>query len=277
MIELQDVSYVYPERTETALKNINLSIKPSEFVAVVGRNGSGKTTLARMLNGLFKPLSGTVLVDGLNTLNAQDNLLIKRKVGLVMSVPDNQIVGNTVEEDIAFGPENLGLTSQEIKIRVDRALHLVGMEAYRNFPPYVLSGGQKQKVCIASLLAMEPEYMILDEPTVMVGPEEIRQLVEIVTDLHNAIGMGVIWITHNLEEVFLADRILVLQAGRLLQDVPTAELLPQFDLLLELGIQPLEITEIINELNHRGDYAISPAIIDMETLAEYICRLKLKI
>lgn len=277
MIQVINASYRYPGNNQFALDNINLNIGNHDFVAIMGRNGSGKSTLARLLNGLLLPFNGSVIVEGLNSQSPQDSYQIKKKVGLVMSVPDNQIVAGTVEEDVAFGPENLGLSSAEIRARVDVALDLVGMSEYRHYPPELLSGGQKQRICIAGLLAMQPQYMVFDEPVAMLDPVEQLEIIKILRNLHQEQGLSIILITHSMVEAINANRIVVLKQGQIMGDFSSVEMATNCQQLLEWGIEPLEISMIIEHLNTLQKHKISTSIIELEELVEILCHSKSKI
>lgn len=276
MIQVKNLSFQYPGNNVLALKDINLHIAGNDFIAIMGRNGSGKSTLARLLNGLLTPVKGTVIVDGMDSLDRSHNKAVKKKVGLVMSVPDNQIVAGTVEEDIAFGPENLGLPAEEIKKRVDDALSLVGMTEYRHYPPDMLSGGQKQRVCIAGLLAMQPDYMVLDEPVAMLDPAEQIGIIKILRNLHDELKLAVVLITHSMAEAIHADRIVVLKQGQVVRDDSSVNIARDYQGLLDLGIEPLEISSVIHHINSLTDQKIDPAIVDVEDLVNTLCHSKCK-
>ncbi|HEX3010941.1 MAG TPA: ATP-binding cassette domain-containing protein, partial [Syntrophomonadaceae bacterium] len=195
MIKLQDVSYYYSGAACPAIDSVSLTIEQGEFIAVMGRNASGKSTLARLLNGLLTPRMGQVTVDGLDTRDRNAVKSIRKKVGLLFPDPDDQIISNLVEEDVAFGPENIGLSSQQIRYRVDTALAKVSMEDFAKYPPYLLSGGQKQRVCIAGILAVQPQYMVLDEPAAMLDPHGRKQVMETLCKLNREEGMALVWLT----------------------------------------------------------------------------------
>jgi energy-coupling factor transport system ATP-binding protein len=272
MIKLNNVTFSYPGQEKAVLKAIDLSIAEHGFVAIMGLNGSGKSSLARLMNGLLLPAEGSVTVDGLDTRDRASNLAVKRKVGLVMSVPDNQIVAGAVEDDVAFGPENLGLPSFEIRRRVDRALAWVGMSAYRRADPFSLSGGQKQRVCIAGMLAMEPDYMIFDEPVTMLDAKEQLEIIALLKRLYAEKRRAVILITHNLQEAAMADRLVVLHQGAVALDGATRSVAARHDDLSRLGIEPLEATSVIHELARAGFSGLKPALSPDEAVEE-ICRL----
>ena len=219
-IELKGVSYSYPIKegyNVKALKNVSLAIDKGEFVALVGMNGSGKSTLAKLLNGLFTPTDGEVIIDGLSTLDENNTFEIRKKAGMVFQNPDNQMVATIIEDDVAFGPENIGVPREEIIERVNYALEAVGMSEYRTRTASKLSGGQKQRIAIAGVLAMRPDILILDESTSMLDPNGRKEIMDIARKLNDA-GITVINITHNMEEAVLADRIVVLRKGRIAMD-----------------------------------------------------------
>lgn len=212
LVELREVEFRYQGMDEPALKGIDLSIEPGEFVVIIGGNGSGKSTLAKLLNVLLLPTSGEVIIDGLNTADDKNLWEIRQRVGMVFQNPDNQLVATMVEDDVAFGPENLGIPGPEIRTRVDRALKMVGMEGYQRFAPHKLSGGQKQRVAIAGIIAMEPSCIVLDEPTAMLDPQGRKEVMDTVQFL-NRKGITIIHITHFMEEAALADRVFVMNEG----------------------------------------------------------------
>jgi len=270
MISIRDLTYFYPEEDLPALKNISLDIRENEFLVILGRNGSGKSTLARLLNGLLLPSQGKVEVDGWNTADANQIQLIRQRVGLLFSNPDNQLISNQVEEDVAFGPENLGLNTAEIRRRVNDSLRLVSMESYKNSAPAFLSGGQKQKIAIAGVMAMKPRYLVLDEALSMIDPRGKREIMESIRSLHKNEGVAVIMITHDLEEAREADRVVVLEEGEVKNISTPEELFPGHASLLALGLAPLEISHIIAEINRQG-ILLSTDILDMDKLVEEIC------
>ncbi|MDD3879765.1 MAG: energy-coupling factor transporter ATPase [Syntrophomonas sp.] len=271
MISLRNMTYFYPGEELPALKNINLDVGENEFLVILGRNGSGKSTLARLLNGLLLPIQGKVEVDGWNTADADKLQLIRQRVGLLFSNPDNQLISNQVEEDVAFGPENLGLKRSEIRQRVSDSLQQVSMEAYRKAAPAFLSGGQKQKVAIAGVMAMKPRYLVLDEALSMIDPRGKSEIIESIRCLHKNKGVSLIMITHDLEEARGADRVVVLGEGEVKAISTPGELFPLRRLLLALGLEPLEISNIIEEINSRG-ISFGRNILEMDKLVEEICR-----
>lgn len=246
MIKAENLSFTY-ENGRKALKNVNLHIKKGEYIAILGHNGSGKSTLARHFNGLFVPSEGSVKVNGMDTKSDEYIVKIRQLVGMVFQNPDNQIVSAVVEEDIAFGPENLGIPSEEIRCRVRESLKKVGMEGYEKNAPHMLSGGQKQKIAIAGVLAMKPCCIVLDEPTAMLDPKGRRDLMRVLTDLHND-GITVVQITHNMEEAIMAKRIVVMNEGEISIDTTPAKLFRDIDRLRTMGLEPPQITKLMVRL-----------------------------
>lgn len=220
MISFEDVHFWYGDEEETeatsVLRGISWTLHKGEFVVLLGRNGSGKSTLAKHCNGLLLPKKGSVFVDGMDTKDPSVLWEVRRRVGLVFQNPDNQLVATTVEEDVAFGPENLGLPPEEIRKRVDEALERVGMAEYKKREPHTLSGGQKQRVAIAGVLAMRPKYLVLDEATAMLDPEGRQELLQLLQELRQEVG--ILHITHNVEEALLADRVLIIDEGRIVAE-----------------------------------------------------------
>ena len=240
------------EGSVEVLHGIDLAIEKGSFVAVLGHNGSGKSTLARHFNAIARPAGGHVYVKGMDTLDQELVMEIRRTVGLVFQNPDNQIVASVVEDDVAFAPENLGLPSAEIRERVDEALRAVGMYEFKDRAPHLLSGGQKQRVAIAGILAMRPECIVLDEPTAMLDPSGRREVLEAVHRLCRESGMTVVLITHHMSEAIPADRVIVLSDGELVMDGTPAEVFARVDELRALGLAVPETTELIYELNAEG-------------------------
>ena len=251
IIEIKNVTYNYieDEVEYTAVDNVSLDIKQGSFTVILGHNGSGKSTLAKMMNGLNKPSLGEITVDGMNTKDEQTELLIKRKVGMVFQNPDNQLVASIVEEDVAFGPENLGLEPKVIRERVDEALKSVGMYEFKNSTPHHLSGGQKQRIAIAGMIAMQPECLILDEPTAMLDPKGRAEIVETILRLNKEKGMTVVLITHYMEEAERADRVLVMNDGKFIADGTPKEIFKNVSLLKSVGLDVPQTTELLYELN----------------------------
>ncbi|MDD2620263.1 MAG: energy-coupling factor transporter ATPase [Syntrophomonadaceae bacterium] len=273
MIAVRNASYCYPDEGQFALKRISLDIKEKEILGVIGRNASGKSTLARLLNGIIIPVNGQVEVDGLDSAVPENIELIRQKVALLQSEPDNQLVSNIVEEDVAFGPENLGLESNEIRKRVDTALQMVSMEDYAKYPPYLLSGGQKQRVCIAGMLAMQPKYMILDEPTTMLDPQGKKDVRRTLAKLKQEQSLSIIVISHDFDELLQTDRLVIIDQGEIILEGNSRDLLVQMDVLRSVGLKGLEITRLIEEINKSG-YGIAKNILNANRLVEELCRLK---
>ena len=252
IIRVEDLHYTYPGDEVETLHGLDLEIAEGSFVAVLGHNGSGKSTLAKLMNAILLPTSGKVFVDGIDTADEERLLDIRRTVGMVFQNPDNQIVANVVEDDVAFAPENLGVPSAEIRRRVDDALKTVGMYEYRLHAPHLLSGGQKQRVAIAGVLAMQPRCVVLDEPTAMLDPVGRREVVATVTRLCREKGMTVVLITHHMSECVGADRLVVMSEGRIAADGTPREVFSQVELLRKEGLSVPATTELIYELRHDG-------------------------
>lgn len=270
LIELKNVSYRY--RETIALANLSLQVNSGEFLAIIGPNGSGKSTLAQHLNGLLLPTEGEVLVDGISTTKADSDQIweIRRQVGMVFQNPDNQLVATTVEEDVAFGPENLGLPSTQIRERVDWALSQVGMSHLSRAEPHKLSGGQKQRVAIAGVLAMKPKCIVLDEPTAMLDPQGRLEVWETLGGLQKQ-GISIILVTHFMEEAAMAQRILVLSQGRVALCGSPQEVFSQGEELTGLGLELPQIAELSHELRKSG-IPVPSHIITPEALVGWLCK-----
>lgn len=253
MIEARQVTYEYRAgaRTAPALSGVDISVEPGRLVVVCGRNGSGKSTLARLLNGLALPRSGSVSVDGMFTSDSEHAWEIRRRVGLVQQNPDNQIVGALVEEDVAFGPENLGVPRAEMRERVSEALATVGLTGLERREPHSLSGGQKQRLAIAGALAMLPDYLVLDEPTAMLDPEGRADVLTTLTALRER-GVGIMHITHHLEDAAAADAVVVLDEGRVAYAGSPQELLGRPDLIAEMGLTTPPMGTLVHALRDAG-------------------------
>ena len=252
IIKTEDLHFTYEGDELETLHGVNLEIEEGSFVAVLGHNGSGKSTLAKLFNGILLPTGGRVLVDGIDTSDEERVLEVRRTVGLVFQNPDNQIVANVVEDDVAFAPENLGVESAEIRRRVDDALKTVGMYEYRLHAPHLLSGGQKQRVAIAGVLAMRPRCIVLDEPTAMLDPVGRREVISTVTRLCREQGITVVLITHHMSECVGADRLVVMSEGRIVADGAPREVFSQVELLKREGLSVPATTELIYELDAEG-------------------------
>ena len=252
VIQIQDISYTYPEAQTPALDGLTFDLYPGTFTAVLGANGCGKSTLAKHLNAILLPSGGRVLVRGMDTSVPENLIPIRRRVGMVFQNPDNQIVANVVEDDVAFAPENLGVDPEEIRHRVDGALRHVGMYEYRLHAPHLLSGGQKQRIAIAGVLAMQPEVLVLDEPTAMLDPRGRREVVDTVEALCRSDGITVVLITHHMDEAARADRVVLMDRGRIVMDGAPREIFPQVEALQRLRLDVPESTALIHALNAAG-------------------------
>ena len=256
MINVEHLAYSYPGVDDTpgvaVFEDLNLSIEAGTFVAILGSNGCGKSTLAKHFNSILLPTGGKVWVCGLDTADEEQLMAVRRNVGMVFQNPDNQIVANVVEEDVAFGPENLGVASPEIRRRVDQALKQVGMSHYALHAPHLLSGGQKQRIAIAGVIAMQPKCIVLDEPTAMLDPRGRREVVETVSRLNKEKGITVILITHHMDEAAQADRVVVLHKGKVKADGTPKEVFTQVELLHSIGLAAPETVELCWELNKQG-------------------------
>ena len=256
IISVEDLAYAYPGLDDQpgvqVFENLNLQVEQGSFVAVLGSNGCGKSTLAKHFNSILLPTGGKVWVCGMDTLDENKLIAIRRSVGMVFQNPDNQIVANVVEEDVAFGPENLGVASPVIRQRVDNALKQVGMYDYREHAPHLLSGGQKQRVAIAGVIAMEPKCIVLDEPTAMLDPRGRREVMETVSRLNREKGITVVLITHHMDEAAQAQRVVVLHKGHVAADGTPKEVFSQVELLHNIGLAAPETVELCYELNTQG-------------------------
>lgn len=274
IIELKNVSYEYSNADEenvayTAVRNLSLNIERGSFTVILGHNGSGKSTLAKMLNGLYKPTKGDVLVDGINTKTEATEIEVKRKVGMVFQNPDNQLISSIVEEDVAFGPENLGLDPKEIRKRVDESLKAVGMYEFKNSTPHHLSGGQKQRIAIAGMIALRPDCLILDEPTAMLDPKGRAEIVDTVMKLNKEKGITVVLITHYMEEAENADRVLVMNDGVIIADGTPKEIFKNVEMLKGVGLDVPQTTELLYALNKNG-MAVPTNVLSVEETAQVI-------
>ena len=260
------------EEVKRAIDGLDLDIKKGDFVAVLGHNGSGKSTLAKHINGLLLPTDGTVWVGEMDTRDETQIWEIRKKAGMVFQNPDNQIIGNIVEEDVGFGPENIGVPTEEIWERVDASLKAVGMTAYRLRSPNKLSGGQKQRVAIAGVMAMKPECIILDEPTAMLDPNGRREVIRTVQQLNRQEGITVLLITHYMEEAVEADRIIVMDDGRIVMDGAPGDIFARVRELKEHGLDVPQVTELAWELREAG-MPLEAGILTREALAEQLISL----
>ena len=279
MIKCSNVSFKYINNTEGkneekyALKNVNLEVKKGEFLVILGHNGSGKSTIAKHINALITPSEGTVIVDGLDTSNPEVLWDIRAKAGMVFQNPDNQLVATIVEEDVAFGPENLGIDPAEIRKRVDDSLEKVGMSEYKRHAPHLLSGGQKQRVAIAGILAIEPECIIFDEPTAMLDPSGRKEVLNNIKYLNKEHGMTIILITHYMDEAAQADRIIVMDGGSIKMEGTPREIFPQVERMKTIGLDVPQVTELAYELKKAG-ININEKILNVDEMVEELCQLK---
>ena len=256
------------------LDNVSLNVKEGEFLAVLGHNGSGKSTLAKHFNAILLPTDGKVFVDGIDTSDESRLFDIRRRVGMVFQNSDNQMVATIVEEDVAFAPENLGVPREEIRERVDNALETVGMTAFKRHAPHMLSGGQKQRVAIAGVLAMQPEILVMDEPTAMLDPNGRAEVIQTIKKLNREMGMTVILITHYMDEAVQADRVIVVDSGHISMEGAPRDIFPQVDRLVDLGLDTPQSTYLIYMLNKLG-LDFNPRVLnDKECAEELIKRLK---
>ena len=255
-IKIEHLAYTYPGVDDTpgvaVFEDLNLTIEEGTFVAVLGSNGCGKSTLAKHFNSILLPSGGKVWVCGMDTANEDRLIAIRRSVGMVFQNPDNQIVANVVEEDVAFGPENLGVASPEIRNRVDKALKQVGMYEYREHAPHLLSGGQKQRIAIAGVIAMEPKCIVLDEPTAMLDPRGRREVIETISRLNRDKKITVVLITHHMDEAAKAQRVVVLHKGTVAADGTPGEVFSQVEMLHKIGLAAPDTVELCWELNQNG-------------------------
>ncbi len=276
IIKVEGVSFYYnygKEDQVLALDDISLNINKGEFITVLGHNGSGKSTLARLLNALLIPNKGKVIVDGLMTTQTDNLWPIRQTVGMVFQNPDNQIVATTVEEDVAFGPENLGIPSHTIRERVDEALKLIGIYHLRQRPPHHLSGGQKQKLAIAGVVAMRPRCLILDEPTALLDPEGRREVMATVKKLNREEKITVIYITHFMEEAIISDRIMVMDQGRFVMEGTPKGVFSRTEKLREVGLDVPQVTELAQILRKDGIH-LPLDTLEIEELVMSLCSSK---
>ncbi len=281
IVSIRDVSFWYTREKEKdnefqsagnhVLSEINLDISRGEFIALVGPNGCGKSTLVRLINGLLLPSTGSVTVDGLDTGNKNNLPAVRRKVGMVFQNPDTQLFASVVEEDVAFGVENLCLPRAEIRQRVDWALEQVGMQDYRNYPPHRLSGGQKQKVAIAGVLAMRPDCIVLDEPTSMLDPGSKKEVLTAVRDLNSRHQITVIYVTHDMSETVMCNRIIAMVRGRTVFEGKPRDFFADQGALSATGLEAPPVQKLVNSLRERG-IRLPADINSSKELVDFICR-----
>ena len=252
VIKIENLHYTYPGDDVESLKGVSLEIERGSFVAVLGHNGSGKSTLAKHLNAILLPTEGKVLIDGIDTADEDNLLKVRSTVGMVFQNPDNQIVANVVEDDVAFAPENLSVEPAQIRERVDNALKAVDMYEFRLHAPHLLSGGQKQRVAIAGVIAMQPEVIVLDEPTAMLDPKGRREVIDTVTKLCREKGITIVLITHHMSECINADRLIVMSNGDVVADGTPQEVFSQVELMHSEGLAVPATTELMWQLNNKG-------------------------
>lgn len=273
-IQIENLSHVYHEGQENeykALEHINLTVKKGEFLAVIGTNGSGKSTLAKHFNALLLPTAGSCKVMGMNTATAEEVWKIRQHVGMVFQNPDNQIIAAVVEEDVAFGPENLGVPPAEIRMRVTEALRAVGMEKYRKFAPHLLSGGQKQRIAIAGALAMQTDCIVFDEPTAMLDPIGRGEVLKTVKKLHKEAGITVVYITHFMEEAVAADHVVVMENGRIEEEGTPIEVFTKVEKLKKMGLTVPLATEVAFLLRQKG-ISVPKTVLTNEELVVALCQ-----
>jgi energy-coupling factor transport system ATP-binding protein len=275
MIKAEQLYFKYADEKEDkyALEGINLEVKAGEFVAIIGHNGSGKSTLSKLLNGIYYPTEGKLYIDGIDTADEEMIWEVRKRAGMVFQNPDNQLVATIVEEDVAFGPENLGIPSAEIRKRVDEALASVSMEKFSRKPPHHLSGGQKQRVAIAGILAMKPKCIIFDEPTAMLDPSGRKEVMETILKLNREEQMTVVHITHYMDEAIFADRVLVMDQGKIVLEGTPKDVFSQVERLRGLGLDVPQVTLVAHELAQKG-ISISDACLTVEELVDALCQLK---
>ncbi|MBQ9941332.1 MAG: energy-coupling factor transporter ATPase [Clostridia bacterium] len=279
-IVFENVSYTYTEQPNLsnipfAVKNINLTIEKGSSVVILGHNGSGKSTLAKLINGILLPTSGKVTVNGMDTSNQENILEIRRTVGMVFQNPDNQIVATVVEEDVAFGPENLGVPPHEIRSRVEYALNAVGMSEFRLHAPHQLSGGQKQRIAIAGVIAMKPQYIILDESTAMLDPYGRREILDTAHSLNKNENITTVLITHYMEEAVYADRVIVMNDGSVVMDGSPAYVFSNVDKLKAIGLdvpQPTELLYLLSKDGHKLPAGIMTVKDAADALEKYLLK-----
>jgi len=279
MIKCINVSFKYIKNSEGlneekyAIRHVNLDVRKGEFLVILGHNGSGKSTLAKHMNALVVPTEGTIVVDGLDTSNLENVWNIRSKAGMVFQNPDNQLVATIVEEDVAFGPENLGIESSEIRKRVDDSLEKVGMSKYKKHAPHLLSGGQKQRIAIAGILAIQPQCIIFDEPTAMLDPSGRRDVLNYIKYLNESHGMTIVLITHYMDEAAQADRIIVMDEGKIKMEGTPRDIFPQVELMKKIGLDVPQVTELAYELKKAG-ININEKILNVDEMVNELCQLK---
>lgn len=273
IIKIENLVYRYDDqKNKNAVDGVTLSIEKGEFVVIIGHNGSGKSTLAKHFNGIFLPTSGDVYVNGMNTKDEEKIWAIRQNAGMVFQNPDNQIVATVVEDDVAFGPENLGIEKREIRRRVDEALSIVRMSEFSKKPPFNLSGGQKQRVAIAGIIAMSPDCIIFDEPTAMLDPRGRKEVMDTIIRLNKEEGKTIVHITHFMDEATEADRVIVMEEGKIIMEGKPREIFSQVRRLKGLGLDVPQMTEFAYELIEDG-LSLGKDILTVEEMVEELCQL----
>lgn len=275
MIKAENLHFEYKHGNDhkKVLEAFDIHVKDGEFVVIMGHNGSGKSTFAKLANAILLPSEGDLLIDKMNTKDESKLWDIRETAGLIFQNPDNQIVATIVEEDVAFGPENLGMPSEDIRKKVDEVLEIVDMSEYHLRPPHMLSGGQKQRIAIAGVIAMSPKCIILDEPTAMLDPSGRKEVLKIIKKLNKEVGMTVVLITHYMNEAIDADRVIVIDDGKIVQQGTPREVFSQVDLMKSIGLDVPQVTALSAELNRAG-LDIKSDILTIDEMVESLCRLK---
>ncbi|EGT3599508.1 energy-coupling factor transporter ATPase [Clostridium perfringens] len=277
MIKSEDLVFKYvnaEDQTEkVAINHVSMEVKKGEFLVILGHNGSGKSTMAKHMNALLLPSGGKMYVDGLDTSDIENLWEVRRRAGMVFQNPDNQLVATIVEEDVAFGPENLGVDPKEIRERVDDSLKAVGMYEYRKHAPHLLSGGQKQRIAIAGILAMRPKCIVLDEPTAMLDPSGRNEVMKTIKEVNKKFGITIILITHYMDEAAQADRIIVMDKGEKVMEGVPREIFSQVEKIKSIGLDVPQVTELAYELQKDG-VDISTEILNIDEMVNALCQLK---
>lgn len=277
MIKSEDLVFKYVNAEEqnekVAINHVSMEVKKGEFLVILGHNGSGKSTMAKHMNALLLPSGGKMYVDGLDTSDTENLWEVRRRAGMVFQNPDNQLVATIVEEDVAFGPENLGVDPKEIRERVDDSLKAVGMYEYRKHAPHLLSGGQKQRIAIAGILAMRPKCIVLDEPTAMLDPSGRNEVMKTIKEVNKKFGITIILITHYMDEAAQADRIIVMDKGEKVMEGVPREIFSKVEKIKSIGLDVPQVTELAYELQKEG-VDISTEILNIDEMVNALCQLK---
>lgn len=277
MIKSENITYKYFHEDENeekfAVNGVNLNVERGEFLVILGHNGSGKSTMAKLMNALLLPSSGTIYINGMDSKDSDNLWKIRSSAGMVFQNPDNQLVATIVEEDVAFGPENLGVEPKEIRERVDSSLKKVGMYDYRRHAPHLLSGGQKQRVAIAGILAMRPKCIVLDEPTAMLDPSGRKEVIRTIKELNKEYGITIVLITHYMEEAVEADRIVVMDDGKVLMEGKPRDVFSNVREMKQIGLDVPQVTELAYELKKNG-INVSEKILTINEMVDALCQLK---